>query len=185
MPLIVKVGGSLFDRPDLGPRLRNWLDRNAPRETILVPGGGRLVESIRELDRLHGLGDEIAHRMALCAMTATAELLAALLPDSCIIDGPDLAELVWEQGRRPILDALAFCESDGTLPHTWAVTSDSIAARLAVVAGADVLVLLKSSPPPAGDASAWAERGYVDAWLPKVLAGTAVELTAVDFGVGT
>lgn len=173
-PLIIKVGGSLFDRPDLGPRLRDWLDNNAPRETILVPGGGRQVEAIRDLDRLHGLGDEVAHRMALQAMTATAELLAALLPDSCIMDGPDLAELVWEQGRRPVLDALAFCESDGTLPHTWAVTSDSIAARLAVVAGADELVLLKSVPPPPGDVAAWSACGYVDAWLTRVLAGTAV-----------
>jgi aspartokinase-like uncharacterized kinase len=180
MSLVVKVGGSLFDRPDLGPRLRDWFDRNAPPETILVPGGGRLVEVIRELDRMHRLSEEVAHRMALQAMSATAELLSDLLPESCIIDGPDLAELVWEQGRRPILDALAFCESDGPLPHTWDVTSDSIAARLAVVAGAKELVLLKSASPPAGDVAAWAQCGYVDRWLPRVLAGTATSCRAVD-----
>jgi aspartokinase-like uncharacterized kinase len=177
MSLVVKVGGSLFDRPDLGPRLRDWLDRNAPRETILVPGGGRMVNVIRELDHMHGLGEEVAHAMALRTMTATAELLVALVPDSCIIDGPDLAELVWEQGRRPILDALVFCESEGTLPHTWAVTSDSIAARLAVVAGASELVLLKSVPPPAGDVTAWADCGYVDGWLPRVFHASRIRLT--------
>jgi aspartokinase-like uncharacterized kinase len=182
MPLVVKVGGSLFDRADLGPRLRDWLDRNTPRETIIVPGGGRMVDAIREFDRMHGLGEEVAHRMALQAMTATAELLSAVLPGSCIIDGPDLAELLWEQGRRPILDALAFCESDGTLPHTWAVTSDSIAARLAVVAGATELVLLKSIPPPVGDVAAWAECGYVDEWLPRALSGSDIRVRAADFG---
>ena len=181
-PFIVKVGGSLFDRPDLGSRLRDWLAAHAPRETILVPGGGRLADVVRDLDRTHALGDELAHRLALHAMTINAHLLAALVPDACVIDGPDLAELLWEQDRRPVLDALAFCESDepDALPDTWAVTSDSIAARLAVVAGAADLVLLKSAPPPAGDVAAWAAAGYVDAWLPRVLAGTAIRLTAVD-----
>jgi aspartokinase-like uncharacterized kinase len=184
MPTIVKVGGSLIDWPDLGPRLRRWLDANAPRETILVPGGGKLVDRVRELDGCHGLGDEVAHRMALRAMTMHADLLAAKLPGSCIIDGPDLAELLWEQGRLPILDALAFCESDdanpGALPHTWAVTSDSIAAQLAVVAGAAELVLLKSAPPPPGDVAAWADAGYVDAWLPQVLSGGGISLRAIN-----
>jgi aspartokinase-like uncharacterized kinase len=168
---IVKVGGSLFDLPDLGPRLRDWLDRNAPRETILVPGGGRFADIVRELDRTHGLDDEAAHRLALRAMSINADVLTSLLSDSCVIDGPDLAELVWEQNRRPILDALPFCESDepDALPHTWDVTSDSIAARLAIVAGATELVLLKSAPPPAGDVAEWAACGFVDAWLPRVL----------------
>ena len=180
--LIVKVGGSLFDWPNLGPRLRDWLAAHAPRETILVPGGGRLADVVRDLDRTHGLGDEVTHGMALSAMTINAHLLAALLPESCVIDGPDLAELLWEQGRPPILDTLAFCESDdaGALPHTWAVTSDSVAARLAVVAGAAELVLLKSTSPPAGDVAAWAECGYVDAWLPRVLSGTDIRVTAVN-----
>jgi aspartokinase-like uncharacterized kinase len=179
---IIKIGGSLFDWPDLGPRLRDWLDRYAPPECILVPGGGRFADIIRDLDRAHGIGDEVAHRMALHAMTINAQLLAALIPGSCVIDGPDLAELLWEQNRRPILDALAFCESDeaDSLPHTWAVTSDSMAARLAVVARATELVLLKSASPPPGDVAAWAECGYVDSWLPRVLAGTDIRVRAVN-----
>ena len=181
-PMIVKVGGSLFEWPDLGPRLRGWLTKNAPRETILVPGGGRFADIIRDLDRTHGLGDEIAHRMALHAMTINAELLTALIPGCCIIDGPDLAELLWEQDRWPVLDALAFCESDAAsaLPHTWDVTSDSIAARFAVVTGATDLVLLKSASPPAGGVAAWAECGYVDVWLPRVLADTNIQFRAVN-----
>jgi aspartokinase-like uncharacterized kinase len=183
-PIVVKVGGSLYDWPDLGPRLRRWLDANTPRETILVPGGGPTAEVIRALDRTHHLGEETAHWLALRALAINAELLAALLPGACVIDGPDLAELVWEQDRRPVLDAFAFCESDeadpGRLPHTWAVTSDSVAARLAVVAGAGELVLLKSAAPPPGDVAAWAEVGYVDPWLPRVLADTCIRVQAAD-----
>jgi aspartokinase-like uncharacterized kinase len=183
-PMVVKVGGSLYDLPDLSPRLRRWLDANAPRETILVPGGGRFADVVRDLDRVHQLGEEAAHWMALRASTINAAFLAALLPGACVIDGPDLAELVWEQDRRPVLDAFAFCESDEAdpdrLPHTWAVTSDSVAARLAVVAGAGELVLLKSAPPPPGDLAAWADVGYVDAWLPRALANGRPTVRAVD-----
>jgi aspartokinase-like uncharacterized kinase len=183
-PIVVKVGGSLFDLPDLGPRLCRWLERHAPREVLLVPGGGPAAEMVRALDRTHALGEDASHWLALRAMAINAALLAALVPDSCVIDGPDLAELVWEQGRVPVLDAFAFCEDDesddGHLPHTWAVTSDSVAARAAVVLKASELVLLKSAPAPAGDAAAWGAIGYVDEWLPRVLAGTRVGLRAVD-----
>ena len=183
MAQVVKIGGSLFDWPDLGPRLCEWLSVHAARETILVPGGGRLVDIVRDLDRTHGIGDDVAHQMAIRAMTMNADLLAALIPDSCVIDGPDLAELLWEQSRWPILDALAFCESDnaGVLSHTWDVTSDSIAGRLAIAIGAAELVLLKSASSPAGDVAAWAEGGYVDRWLPRLLAGSKIQVRAINF----
>ena len=86
--MVVKVGGSLFDWPDLGPRLRQWLAANAPREVILVPGGGPTADVIRTLDRTHGLGDEAAHWLALRAMAVNAELLAALLPGAPAFPGP-------------------------------------------------------------------------------------------------
>jgi aspartokinase-like uncharacterized kinase len=186
--MVVKVGGSLFDLPDLGPRLCGWLDRHAPREVLLVPGGGPAASAIRTLDRTHALGEETSHWLALRALAINAALLAALVPASCVIDGLDLAELVWEQNRVPVLDAFAFCEADeendGHLPHSWAVTSDSVAARAAVVMNAAELVLFKSAPPPPGDAAAWAASGYVDEWLPRVLAETDARLRAVDLRNG-
>src|SRR5947199_9473325 len=134
-PLVVKVGGSLFDWPDLGPRLRRWLAAHAPPETLLVPGGGAAADAVRALQWVHGFDDETAHWLALRAMTLNAHALAALLPGSCVIDGPDLAEMAWEQGRRPVLDGFVFCESDeaeaGHLPPSWPVTSDSVAAGAA------------------------------------------------------
>ena len=64
-PVIVKVGGSLYDLPDLGPRLLRLLDRPEMQPTFVVPGGGRLVDDIRGLDRLHRLGEEASHWLAL------------------------------------------------------------------------------------------------------------------------
>src|SRR5437763_17043375 len=79
---IVKVGGSLYDLPDLGPRLRAWL---GPTRTLIVPGGGPTVEAIRVLDRVHGLGDEAAHWLALHALSVNARFLARLLPPAPVL----------------------------------------------------------------------------------------------------
>src|SRR5262245_50664634 len=78
VPTAVKVGGSLFDHPNLGPGLRRWLD-GVTGQVLLVPGGGAAAEFVRELDRLHRLGEEHAHWVALRAMTLTARFLGALV----------------------------------------------------------------------------------------------------------
>jgi aspartokinase-like uncharacterized kinase len=185
-PLVVKVGGSLYDLPDLGPRLCRWLDAHAPREVILVPGGGPFADVVRNLDRVHRLGEDAAHWLALRAMRCAAGFLEELLYDRGIeiVTGEWDWTCMWGRSSLPILDAYAFGQWDelrpGALPHTWAVTSDSVAARVAVVAEAAELVLLKSAVPPAGDVAAWAECGYVDAWLPRVLAGSGVRVRAVN-----
>jgi hypothetical protein len=66
------------------------------------------------------------------------------------------------------------------LPHCWAVTSDSLAARVAGVAGAR-LILLKSVSLP--DGSAWQEAarcGIVDEGFPT-LVGSLRAVQTVNF----
>jgi hypothetical protein len=63
------------------------------------------------------------------------------------------------------------------------VTSDSIAARMAVVLGADRLILLKSIDMPSG--TSWteaAERGWVDRHFPRVIEGATLMVETVNFG---
>lgn len=170
MLVVAKVGGSLFDLPDLRPRLRAWLRTLPTTDVLLVPGGGAAADVIRDLDGRHHLGEEPAHWLALRAMALHAHFLAALLPSAVVIDDPL---------RRPastwaILDAHAFLRADegrpGSLPHSWAVTSDAVAARAAVWGKAVRLDLLKSVTIPA--AMTWEEatrRGLVDATFPEVL----------------
>src|SRR5204862_6165233 len=76
--VVVKVGGSLYDLPDLGPRLAAWL-RTLVGPVLLVPGGGAMADAVRHLDRYHGLGAEISHELALRSLTMNAWFLAALL----------------------------------------------------------------------------------------------------------
>jgi aspartokinase-like uncharacterized kinase len=165
--LVVKIGGSLYEWPALGPTLAHWLRENAPRETLLVPGGGPFSDVIRRLDHLHQLGDEIAHGLALRSMTLAAGFIRNLLGD---------AEFL-------ILDAVAFCRTDDlqpdALPHNWAVTSDSIAARAAEMRHAE-LVLLKSAEPPPGGVAAWAAAGYVDRYFPTIVERARLTVRAIN-----
>jgi 5-(aminomethyl)-3-furanmethanol phosphate kinase len=176
--IVVKVGGSLFDMPDLGPRLRAWLKTQTQSEILLVVGGGPPADVIREMDRIHGLGEEAGHWLALRSLSLTAHLLATLTAGSWplpVIDHPDQRLSLWAQRTIPMLDLHAFAIDDdrrpGRLPHSWDVTSDSLAARVAEVIEARELILLKSvTIPPDMDWTEASHRGFVDGYFPTMIA---------------
>jgi aspartokinase-like uncharacterized kinase len=183
-PVVVKVGGSLYDVPDLGSRLGRWLKELGRCRVVLVPGGGPTADVIRTLDHCHGLGDERAHWLALRALTLNAWFLATLLPHAVVTDDPTSGP----PGSLAILDAHAFAQADEgrpwALPHSWTVTSDALAARVAAVAGAR-LILLKSVTVPDGLDWRAAERlGMVDAAFADIVDRHALEVRAVNLREG-
>lgn len=180
--VVVKVGGSLYDLPDLGSRLRRWLaEQRAGDRVVLVPGGGPSADLIRHLDRCHGLGEEASHWLALRALTLNAHFLTALLSPACVVG--DIAELqrAWDYNQLPILDIHQFACGDERcpdhLPHSWAVTSDALAARVALVFQASRLVLLKSGTiPPGLDWTEAGRLGFVDTMFAEVLRHAPADL---------
>lgn len=164
--IIVKVGGSLFDHSGLGPAIRRWLSA-FPEPVTLVAGGGLSADAVRTYDRIHGLGEERSHSMALRAMAVTAEMLQSM---------------IGELPNITVLDAFTFCETDSVLPHSWAVTSDSIAARAAERLAASRLILLKSVDLPCGmiwpDAS---KAGLVDDFFPAAIARANCPVEWINF----
>jgi len=97
-------------------------------------------------------------------------LLCQRLGDrSCTIFGP----ANWLRHSEPYLPG-------SKLPANWEVTSDSIAARLAIVLQADELVLIKSCLPTDGkDLLQLIDNGYVDPML-RTLAVQLASLKLVD-----
>ncbi|MDC0936778.1 hypothetical protein OAS39_10870 [Pirellulales bacterium] len=190
---VVKVGGSLFELPDLADRLRQWLQSEPAAHNVLIAGGGVLVEQIRALHAVRAIDNEASHWMCIDLMSVTAHLLHDRLPEvwleeddgqlcrrigfqDCTIFGPAR----WLRHAEPRLPGYR-------LPIGWPTTSDAIAGRLAVVLGADELVLMKSASPPegaAGDIAALARCGYVDDTLPH-LAGELPPLRCVDLRAAT
>jgi 5-(aminomethyl)-3-furanmethanol phosphate kinase len=180
--LVVKVGGSLFDMPNLGPKLQAWLPTLPDPHVLLVPGGGATADVVRELDGCHALGEERAHWLALAALSLNARFLQTLLPAAQIIDNCAACEASWSRGHLPILDAYPFAIQDeqslDALPHAWSVTSDSVAARVAQVCGARQLILLKSVA-FSGDWDEASSQGYVDAFFARAMGSLSV--CAIDF----
>lgn len=172
--VIVKVGGSLLDFPELPQRLTAWLRSRPAAMHLFVAGGGALCESIRQADARFGLGQERAHWLCIDALSLSAKLLSQLLSDAPVIDSLAAVRALQDKASgaatsvfdpRPFLQAAETQRGGGGLPHTWDVTTDSIAARLAACLAAD-LVLLKSCDAPSTDIEAASRAGFVDAYFP-------------------
>lgn len=169
---IYKIGGSLFDLPNLPQVIGLVLAQRPGNAALLIAGGGTLVDVVREWDRVHHLGDDTAHELALEAMDLTASLLARFFPEARLVRSPRQVAMAVADGAMSILCADCFIkavEAQGTsrLDHTWRVTSDSIAAWTADVLKASELVLVKSVPVPREmTQTVAAEAGLVDERFP-------------------
>lgn len=175
MRVIWKLGGSVLAHRSLRTRLGEWSRLWPESQAAWLPGGGAAADAVREWDERHRLGDERSHHLALAAMDFNAELLAALLPQARSVRSERQCELAWQDGQQAVLCAscvAAWAEQTRgeTLPRTWELTSDAIAAWLARPLGADRLVLVKSIPPP-GDLAAAAAQGYIDRWFARFATG--------------
>lgn len=155
-PVVLKLGGSLLDLPDLRRRIDDVLLHYRRFPLLLVVGGGAAADLVRDWDRRHELGDEIAHRLALETMTLNARCVAAVINDAELVESPQQWAACRERGRVGIVNAAEFVPTlerttGQTLPQNWDVTSDSISAWIAGWMQADRLVLLKSVDLPEDD----------------------------------
>ena len=140
---VVKVGGSL-SRGQYLPALCQQLGKSAQRHALLVvPGGGPFADAVRDQDRRFHLGATAAHWMAILAMDQYGWQLTALVAGSEPVSDLASARAVSAEGRLPVLLPFALLHAADPLPHSWEVTSDSIAAWVAATAGAPRLILLK------------------------------------------
>ena len=172
-PIVLKLGGSLLDWPGLPGACSAVLGTLASPRVVLVVGGGAIVDALRRHDQTHRLGEGRSHALALRAMDLTAHLAAAIVPGLVVVDAIDALSPAWDRGQIPVLAPRLVLDEDdrssaSALPHCWEVTSDSIAARLAVLLGASELILLKSvSAPPGLDRDGAAALGLVDPSFPR------------------
>jgi aspartokinase-like uncharacterized kinase len=174
-PLAVyKIGGSLFNLPELPLVMRQVLAQRPDASALLVAGGGRAADLVREWDSVHGLGAESAHALALESMDLGASLLAHFFPDARLVRSEEQARMAAGDHALSILCAGCFiraAEAEGHPPleHSWRVTSDTIAAWTAEVLGAAELVLVKSIDVPGEmTPSSAARAGLVDEYFPTI-----------------
>lgn len=116
------------------------------RRVLIVPGGGPFADAVRGVDRRLGLPDSTAHWMAVLAMDQYAHVIAARIAGAALVSDPREIGAALAAGRLPVLAPARWLRAADPLPHSWNVTSDSIAAWVAGHVGARRIVLVK----PAG-----------------------------------
>ena len=160
--LVVKLGGSLLQHVQEFERVLGALaDLGRARRLLIVPGGGPFADAVRSVDARIGLSDDAAHWMAILAMDQHAHLVAERLADSALVTSATEIALAESSAKIPVLAPYRWLRDADPLPHSWEVTSDSIAAWCAGAIGAPQLVLIKPSG-AAGD-------GLVDAYFSRAL----------------
>jgi len=171
---VIKLGGSLFDLPDLAPRFLRWRASQPAACDVVIAGGGKLADAVQDQRAARQWDDREVHWRCIEVMRTTARQLADLLPDATLIDGLLMS---WETdgpgNPLVVLDCGEFLRrveptlAGNRLPENQRVTSDSIAARVAVALAGAELVLLKSALPPEFNREQASATGYVDRFFPQ------------------
>ena len=126
-PLVVKICGSLMDAVD--PIIT--LFKNRQLSVLIVPGGGMFARQVRET----GISGDAAHWMAVAAMEQMGWFIASR-------GVSPVTSLRVPRQMEVLLPYILLRDAD-PLPHSWDVTSDTIAAWIASSLSLH-LILLKS-----------------------------------------
>jgi len=141
---VVKVGGGLAASADALGRVARAVARAAvTRRLVVVPGGGPFADAVRAFDAAHRLSPTAAHWMAILAMDQYAFALGDTISGGRVVEDRAGIRDAHLAGAIPILAPSRWLRAADELPHAWEVTSDSLAAYLATLLGADELILVK------------------------------------------
>jgi len=142
---LIKVGGSVCHGPHIKEYASQWAALAGRYRLLFLAGGGLFADQVRALDQHLDLNDDAAHWMAIAAMEQNGYLLADLMPGIPLISdvGFRMSDL---NPKSSVLLPYSLLRQVDPLPHSWEVTSDSLAAWLAGFAGIKCLILLKDVP---------------------------------------
>jgi aspartokinase-like uncharacterized kinase len=180
---VVKLGGSLAHSDEL-PK---WLDvvaTNGAGRVVLVPGGGPWANQVRAAQKREGFDDRVAHRKALRAMEQFGKSLAGMRAN--LVPSSSLAEIheVLHGYGIPVWMPFDMVVADKSIPESWDITSDSLAAWLAGGLNASALLLVKSlkidGPQPGVEEMM--RRGWVDPAFAKFTSGVDFRIVLLGRG---
>lgn len=199
MDAVIKVGGSLSEKPEALKALCAELSRIAKEHSVVVvPGGGKFADAVREYDKKFRLPPLVAHRLAIVAMDQYGIVLSQLIPDSCMCNTLENAQSFSKMGKVTIFLPSRLMFQDDAIETSWDATSDSIAAHIAGKLNAKKVILVTNvdgiftkDPKKHADAKLMPEvsvpdlmrrgrRTSVDKFLPKVLSKNPVDCYVVN-----
>ncbi|MDQ7091617.1 MAG: uridylate kinase [Methylococcales bacterium] len=161
---VVKLGGSLEKSKQLIGCL-NKIETLSQEMVIIVPGGGLFADNVRQSQQCWHFNDVIAHEMAILAMQQMALLFQGLQANFQVLNlVNDIQKqikikapfkIIWS----PCIDEL----NEATIKASWGVTSDSLAAWLAIQLHASQLTIIKAiNIPCLASLSQLEDQGIID-----------------------
>jgi 5-(aminomethyl)-3-furanmethanol phosphate kinase len=197
--VVIKVGGSLSETPRALKALGAGLCCLARQYRIMVvPGGGKFADAVRDLDAKFTLSAALAHRMAILAMDEYGLLLSQVIPECSICDLLGDAQQVSDQRKVPVFLPSKLLFQENPFEPSWDITSDSIAAYIAVKSRSakaifvtDVDGIFTKDPRKHADAKLMpnvsirelavrSERTSVDKYLPRFLMENQLDCYVVN-----
>jgi 5-(aminomethyl)-3-furanmethanol phosphate kinase len=141
---VIKIGGGLSRVPHALERVCAAVNNAAcGHSLVVVPGGGPFADAVRSFERQLPISTDAAHWMAILAMDQYGHVLADRIARAELVEEPGTLAEVLGRGRVAVLAPSRWMRSADVLPHSWDVTSDSIAAFIAGALGATRLILIK------------------------------------------
>lgn len=142
MEAVIKIGGSLAEETIQFRKLCNKINGLSKKhEILIVPGGGRFADSVREFDRRFCISSEVSHQMAILAMDQFGMLLSDLIPDACVSYSLKTVTNTAANQMPSILLPSHLMFKVESLEKSWDVTSDTIAAYVAKEVKAKKLII--------------------------------------------
>jgi dihydroneopterin aldolase len=166
---VVKLGGSTA-----GEAVRDeWIAALAGTALplVIVPGGGRFADQVRDAQKSMGFSDKAAHAMAILAMDQFGHVILdrhdRFVPAQSLQD----MELALRSGKTPVWLPSALAIPAPDIRASWDMTSDALAAWLAGKLGADALLLIKQTQAfsSVDNVASLTARGIIDAGFAAML----------------
>lgn len=144
---IIKLGGSLLGTDEL----RHWLAlvaQHGDGRVVIVPGGGVFADTVRAVYNQVPMSETCAHALAVSAMNQFGTLLIDQMPDLVPAHSElEIAERSWQHRGIVWMPSNMVMADGDDIPHSWDVTSDSLALWLAQKLSAQHVLLVKSQRP--------------------------------------
>lgn len=139
---ILKIGGSLSKSKSTLKKLFSEISKLSKIHKLLViPGGGHFADKVRKIYHKFNISEDVAHWSAIFAMDQMGFFFSDFHPNIRIIDEIEEAKQT-SQGTIPVLIPAKLMLDKDPLPHSWDITSDSIAAYIAHITGTKRVLIL-------------------------------------------
>jgi len=109
---------------------------------VLLPGGSVFADSVLNYQRAIHYSDDAAHWMAIKAMEVYGAFISSQFGD-LVIEVEDVNDAIGSGNRVPLLMPYRLLRRFDELPHSWDVSSDSIAVYAAYKFNLDIVILTK------------------------------------------